>query len=252
MSDLSNIEELIDNEVELTPEQQIEIYGYAALENTPPEMDPWTLGFHPSHGSKYGRYVLVEVRPAYIEMHHQVQVIDEDGIPVRGLSVIFGFDTGPHINLKADKIAWENHPEDLRGNHQRTDAMGYAQHTFYEGGENIFLGAIEDGVLRPSPMVTSCSWIGPGKSPIAPFIHTGVILTFQRRKAGVIPRRMYLNRLEARIETLKSAQAKLAQLDQMKADIDGLVEKAERTETDVSSIREEISFIRKMVESLIE
>ena len=234
MTDLSNIEELIDNEVELTAEQQIEIYGYEALEGIPtPEMDKWTLGFHPSEFSeKYGRYVLVEVQPAGIEMHHQVLVLDESGVPLRGVWVVFGFDTGRALNDRAEKIAWVNHPQDPRGNPQKSDAMGYAQHTFGSGGEDIWVWDVQaDGLLElPSWIIKNCTWVA---APVAGAwsLHTGVKLIFQRRREDVEPRGPRLDRLdnalkalESKIEALQSGQDLAVHLDSIRGDLKSLKE----------------------------
>ena len=52
--------------------------------------------------SEFGEYALIEVDQADIELHHQVEVIDESGEPLRGVWVIFGFPGGgPDIALGA-------------------------------------------------------------------------------------------------------------------------------------------------------
>ena len=232
---MNNLEALIKDEENLDDEQQKQIYGYAALEGIPGAMAAWEMGFHPSHGSKYGRYVLVDVRPATIELHHQVQVIDESGWPLRGVWTVFGFDTGKKLNVQASKIAWIQHPQPI-GNPQQTNAMGYAQHTVGSGGENIYLWAIEDEVLLPSPMVTNCTWVDTS-APGAAFIHTGVILTFQRRLAHVIPQKMYQAKLEARILALEEAQAQLAEVAQLPTAVETLEQKISRIELDIAFIK---------------
>lgn len=164
----------------------------------PQEMKEWNMYLVEPYPSDLGKYELVECTQADIEMHHQVEVIDEDGFPLRGVWVIFGFDTGPEINLTPSKNYWINPPRNMRGNAQRTDGAGYAEHTFGEGGENIWIWDVEpDGVLRlPSPIVENCTWVS---TPTGRFNHTGVKLVFQRKRKGIIPQKDKIKELEDRI-----------------------------------------------------
>lgn len=199
--------------------QELLLYGYQALEGIPPAMDPWSMSFEPPLGSfEQGRYVLVGVEPAWIEMHHQVEVIDEHGDPLPGVWVIFGFPGGggPEINLKPRVNRWSHSPAVLIGNAQRTNRMGYAEHTFGSGGEDIWVWDVQGGVLElPSPIIRGCNWVGTEVG--APFIHTGVKLTFQRRRNDVEPRGPRLDRIEASINALLAAkpdEGRLAQIEE--------------------------------------
>lgn len=236
MIDLSKIEQMIEDQEMLTEEQQIEIYGYKALGGIPAAMSPWNMGFHQSEYSrKYGRYALVDVSQASLETHHEVYVIDENGSPLRNVWVVFGFSTGEkRPRVQPQEFAWSNRPDPL-GNPQLTDGMGYARHTYQQGGENIFLWPVEEGVLLPSPMVTNCTWVGTGEG--ADFIHTGVQLTFQRRKTGLVPQRLYQARLEGRVLALESAQAQLAESAELKGSIEQLADRIQRAEDDIAFIK---------------
>ena len=166
----------------------------------PPEMNPWALQLITPQPSEFGEYALVGCEQASIETHHQVEVIDEDGKPMRGIVVIFGFSSGPSINMPYRRNYWPDAPTYLKGNAQRTNAMGYAQHTFGEGGEDIWIwDRNKDGdLLYPSAIVKNCTW---QRTPVARFEHTGVALTFQLRRVGVIPQAERMSAIEAWIAT---------------------------------------------------
>jgi hypothetical protein len=192
----------------MTKEQEVALYGYSALEGIPDAMDPFAIGQveHPVLNSRNpGQYVLVDVEPADIEQHHQVYVIDEHGDALPGVWVIFGFGSGKDLNaLKPGVMLWANGPGDLHGNAQRTNRMGYAQHTFGpETGETVWIWDVQNDRLElPSVIVRSLKWLDAGYAGL--FIHTGVKLTFQRRRADVEPRGRRLDRMEAAIETLQA------------------------------------------------
>lgn len=195
---------------------QIE-YTYEALFGIPQAMAPWNMSLElPAQSSQnFGEYVLVSVEQAGIELHHQVEVIDESGDPLGGVWVIFGFPGGgPDINLKPTQNFWPGAPAVLRGNAQRTPISGYVQHTFAEGGEDIWVWDLDsDGVLKlPSPIVKNCTW---QRTPTGRFEHTGVKLTFQRRLTGVKPRQQRLQELEEAVLGVSSTREdRIAQLEQ--------------------------------------
>lgn len=179
-------------------------YGYRELFGIPPEMAAWGMSLQLPYPSEFGGYALVEVEPADIELHHQVEIIDESGDPLRGVWVIFGFPgDGPDINLYPRENHWRSAPSVLKGNAQKTNAAGYAQHTFKTGGEDIWIWDVGTaGVLKlTSTIVKGCKWVGP---PAGQFLHTGVKLRFQRREAGVVPRQLRLEALEARVAALEA------------------------------------------------
>jgi hypothetical protein len=199
----------------MTNEQEKALYGYNALDGIPEAMHTFQIGQveHPVLNSRNpGQYVLVDVEPAYIEQHHQVDVIDEHGDPLAGVWVIFGFGSGKNLNaLKPGVMLWANGPGDLRGNAQRTNRMGYAQHTFGpETGETVWIWDVQNDRLElPSVIVRSLKWLDAGYAGL--FIHTGVKLTFQRRRADVEPRGRRLDRMEAEIERLRGDVERLTE-----------------------------------------
>ena len=187
-------------------------YGFDALRGIPDKMSPWGLQLAQPYPSDYGEYVLIEVAPADVELHHQVEVIDENGETLRGVGVMFGFpggggQTGPIPRNNH----WRGSPAIINGNYQVTNYAGYAQHTFQSGGEDIWVWDInEDGALElPSPIVKNCRWVG---TPTGRFEHTGVKLRFQKRRKGVQPRGDLLKELLWRIETLEHQEEEQAQI----------------------------------------
>lgn len=178
----------------------------------PPEMNPWGLQLITPEPSAHGAYHLAGVEQASIEGHHQVEVIDEDGKPMRGVVVIFGFDSGPAINMPTRINHWRDAPTVLRGNAQRTNAMGYAQHTFGEGGEHIWIwDRNRDGdLLYPSAIVKNCNW---QRTPVGRFEHTGILAQFQLRRTGVTPAADRIANLEAWVTRFEDFEARLAVLE---------------------------------------
>lgn len=127
-----------------------------ALTHIPAEMQAWGLQLITAEPSEFGQYVLIGVEQASIEGHHQVEIVDEDGKPLRGIEVIFGFPGGgPPINMPVRINYWRDAPTVLRGNGQRTNSAGYAEHTFATGGEDIWVWHRnkEGDLLYPSPIV---------------------------------------------------------------------------------------------------
>lgn len=179
-------------------------YGFDALKGIPEKMSPWGLQLEQPYPSDYGEYVLVEVAPADVELHHQVEIIDESGDPIRGLWVIFGFPGGgPDLGLTPTENHWRGAPAALKGNAQVTNYAGYAQHTFQSGGEDIWVWDLNDeGILKlPSPIVKNCTWVS---TPVGRFEHTGVKLRFQRRTKDIKPRAQRLDEIEARLAALEA------------------------------------------------
>lgn len=200
-------------------------YGYEQLFSIPSEMGPWNLRLDNPQPSEFGQYVLVGCEQASIELHHQVDVIDESGLPLRNVWVIFGFPGGgPNIALGVSgRNYWVGSPAVLKGNAQKTTGGGYAQHTFSSGGEDIWIWDIDsDGDLKlPSPIVRNCTW---QRTPVGMFEHTGVKLTFQRRRVGVVPLEQRLQALEAGGTTggLPVTGGSSAELDELRRRIEAL------------------------------
>lgn len=196
---------------------------FRALTRIPERMAPWhmrldfpyvvqqgtTLG-----KNDHGQYVVLDIQPATIEQHHQVTVVDEGGDPLPGVWVIFGYpgSNGPLIPLEPKENYWFNSPKELVGNAQRTNMMGYAQHTLGQGGEDIFVWDLDaDSVLKlSSVIVRNCTWITTEAG--GPFNHSGVHITFQRRRAGVpvMSRKERLDNLEAQLARVEADLQKAA------------------------------------------
>ncbi|MEM7345420.1 MAG: hypothetical protein AAF485_14360 [Chloroflexota bacterium] len=203
----------------LTPEEEKALFGYNALEGIPEEMGAWTLGWRYEEATDYGQYVVVGVEPAWIEMHHQADVLNEHGDPLPGVWVIFSMpgNTNNPINLMPRVQLWDRYSM-LTGNAQRTNRMGYAQHTYGSGGEEIFVWDIHNDRLElPCPTITSSSWIGTEDG--GHFIHTGIKVTFQRRRHDVEPQGRRLDRIEA---TIQEAERKLEVLESSQTHTDGI------------------------------
>jgi len=182
---------------------------FHSLTRIPERMAPWRMRLDLPLKNDYGQYALIGCEPATIEQHHQVTVVDEGGDPLPGVWVIFGYpgSNGPLIPLEPKENYWLNSPKELVGNYQKTNMMGYAQHTVGQGGEDIFVWDVDgDGALKlASVMVRNCTWITTEAG--GPFNHSGVHLAFQRRRAGVpvVSRQKRLENLEARVAELEQA-----------------------------------------------
>ena len=193
-------------------------YGYQPLLGLPEKMDPWGMWLELATPTQFGQYVLVKVEQASLELHHEVVVRDENDQPLPDVCVIFGFDTGNERGARPRGSYWPQAPRDPVGNVEYTDSAGYARHTFQEGGENIFIWDVEaDGVLRlASDIVLNCNGVN---EKYGKFRHTGVKLTFQRRRAGVVPERQRQAEAEHRQEQLEArlAQCELQLLERSQA-----------------------------------
>lgn len=167
----------------------------------PDEMDPWGLSLDLATPTVFGQFALVGCEPADIEGHHQVQVIDENGLPLGGVGVLFGWDNGPDAPRRKASY-WLDAPRVARGNYQRTNLAGYCQHTFGQGGETIYVRDLDRiGALKlSSDIVYNCRWI------VNRFNHTGIKLTFQRRQDGFVPLSQRLIDIERRLGELEAWQ----------------------------------------------
>jgi hypothetical protein len=233
----------------LTKEQEKELYGYNALRGIPEAMHFFKIG-HVEHplltSNNPGQYVLVGVEPADIEQHHQVYVIDEHNEPLPGVWVIFGFGSGRNLNtLKPNNMLWTNGPGELRGNAQRTNRMGYAQHTFGpETGETVWIWDVQDNTLElPSVIVHSLKWLDAGNAGL--FVHTGIKLTFQRRRTDVEPRGRRLDRIDTAIATL---QVEVAGLQSASGGgVTGLNQKLEALGKELEEVKLDVTFLKKQL-----
>jgi hypothetical protein len=157
---------------------------YTELEMIPPEMNQWNMSLRKAIPTEYGVYVLVECLPSPIEQQHVVKVIGEDGLPLDNVNVMFGFGTGKSYGFNASS-AWRDKPAVIKGDAQRT-VNGIARHTTGDkGGEDIWIHNIERNgmILLSSDMVGNCTIAADTRYNM----HTGVMLTFQRRVKVLAP-----------------------------------------------------------------
>lgn len=169
------------------------------------EMEPWGMRINLPSQNEYGTYRLIDMAQADIEQHHQVEVLDENGLPLRGVWVLFLYPGGggPDLSRLYPRVNhWRGCPlAVLNGNARRTNAAGYAQHTFGTGGETILIWDVKDGVLElTSTVVENCNWVRP---PVGMYEHTGVKLTFQRQRLDVVPQEQVIEDLVQRVEALE-------------------------------------------------
>lgn len=194
-------------------------YGFKRLETVPLEMERWDVWLLESDATNYGEYVLIGLEPADQEGAHQVIVLDENGHPLNGIWVIFGFPGGgPSIPLSPRRSYWRDAPRVLRGNWVSTRG-GYAEHTFQQGGEDIWVHDLnpERELRYSSVIVKNCKWIQDR------FNHTGVKITFQRRDSAVVPDRIHLRRLTEQNDFLSGQyQVLLQRLQRLEQALDDL------------------------------
>ena len=205
-------------------------YGFDAIQGVPEIMDAWGMRIdHPAFVREdVGSYVLVGCEPASIELHHEVVVLDENGDRFNDPYIVFGFPGGggrDFSHLLPRTNYWFGMPTVLNGNVVKAGAegqSGYARHTFQSGGEDIWVWDVQDGILElPSPIVRNCTWVG---TPAGQFEHTGVKLTFQRRRAGIVPQGDRIVSLERRVESLEQQVGRLVLEVQRLGNYDALME----------------------------
>lgn len=184
---------------------QESIYGYKALRRIPEKMSPWDLVYvmPPKSifvGEGAGVYELVRVQAAGVEMHHEVDVVDENGDPLPDVLVMIGYPGGgPDLSRYMPlENYWPQSPAVLMGNAQYTDMAGRVKHTYRSGGEDIWIWDIgEDKVLKAtSAIVKNCKWV---TEKIGMFNHTGVRLRFQRRLDGRLPKLQEFQNLQSQL-----------------------------------------------------
>lgn len=168
------------------------------------------MGVVRPYPSEYGEWVLVGYDHSSEEQHHQVQLIDEDGDPIMGVWVIFGYPGGDgkdYSHLIPMINHWRGSPQVLRGNAVKSDGSGTAKHTTGSGGEDIWVWDVQENaagvkVLElPSVVVRNNRILNIGGGGTNE--HTGAKLTFQRRLAGVVPKAARLEDLERRMSIIE-------------------------------------------------
>lgn len=195
----------------MTVEEQVARYEYPALMAVPDAMAPWNMRLDNPIPSEFGYFSIVKVEQASIETHHQAIVVDEQGEPLHDIGVGFFYPGGQGPGVpRPRRNFWRQSPiVNPVGNWQLTDYSGYVQHTFQSGGETIVCWHVdankENDLLYPSAAIYNASWVD---TEFGRFNHTGVRVTFQLRRADVVPMsraqlRHKVEELERRIEKLE-------------------------------------------------
>jgi hypothetical protein len=201
----------------LSEEEQINLYGYSDLFAVPEAMTRWNLRINNPVPSRYGYFAVVKIEQATIEMHHQIIVLDEHGEAAPNIGVGFFYPGGngpsaPHPN----RNYWRDPPiVNPAGNWQVANYGGYAQHTYNDGGETIVCWHMDDNgdLLYPSAAVYNAIWLdnsSQGTQDVR-FLHTGVKVTFQLRRPEIVP--MSRDMLRAKIADL---EVRIAALEPIK------------------------------------
>jgi hypothetical protein len=171
----------------------------------PPEMSPWqTLKLDAEQPTQEGLYYVVYVGQATVESHHEVQVQDQDGKPLAGIQVLFGFDSGRRYPAPA--LDYWGKFGAFVGNMVETNGAGEARHTFHHGGEDIFIvdyQVDENGIqyiARASDVLWDCSSV---PNPPGRFDHTGVRVVFRRYTPGQETHAVVHQDIEVRLKALE-------------------------------------------------
>jgi hypothetical protein len=130
-----------------------------------------------------------------------VQVIDENGAPMLGVPVAFSYSTADKYTLTPD-FAWQP-PTPQRAFITRTQGNGAADQIQGDVVKANESGGITVFILTPeysSDLVTGAGMLAD---------HTGLHLTYQLRRAGVVPLAERLSALEAWATTFNDRLAVL-------------------------------------------
>lgn len=200
-------------------------YGIPRLESLPSQFSNRGLTLRPAQENKFGIYCLVGVEDSSEEQHHQVEVIDESGDPLRGVVVIWGYPGGgPNLgHLKANTVYWDGAPAVLKGDDETTGPDGSAKHVFQSGGEDFWIWDIDaKGVVRmPSDIVYNLKWVPTQRNS-----HVGIKLRYQRRMHGVLPRAQIEKENAMKLAALESAVIQLeSDFAALRRDLDAMVKK---------------------------
>lgn len=168
----------------------------------PGSMDAFRMWIEHNNPTEHGKYAIVDIQPSPEEQNHIVLVIDENGRPMTGIRVVFGFDSGPHHDTPK-RTKWRGQPRVTHGNVQYA-LLGLAKHTAGEGGEDIWIHNIEDDgwVRYSSDIAKNCSIV-----PAVLNNHTAVMITFQLQRAGVVPEKDMIADMANRLGRLEEDMA---------------------------------------------
>lgn len=157
----------------------------------------WSANLYPASGDS--AYRLVSARRTdplgYQAQRIVVLVLDENGFPLPSIPVAFSYSTAPSYNL-TEKFTWSP-PLPRRADVVPTGGGGQIDHVQgsvvqagMPGGVSVYLldPALASDVLTGGGMLAD---------------HTGLHLTFQRRRAGVLPIDERLDAIEQRLSNLE-------------------------------------------------
>ena len=124
-----------------------------------------------------------------------VRVVDENGAPMEGVPVAFSYSTADQYTLTAD-FAWQP-PSPHRAFLARTGSAGQIDQIQGDVVKQGQPGGVTVYIL--SPEFSSDIVAGAGQLSD----HTGLVLTYQLRRAGVVPLTDRLANIESRLGALE-------------------------------------------------
>lgn len=148
--------------------------------------------------TKLGVYRLVAARrtkPKDFESQRiTVRVVDEDGVPMEGIPVAFSYSTAPDKYTLTNDFQWQP-PPPQRAFLVRTSSAGVIDQIQGDVVKDGQPGGITVYILTPeysSDVITGAGMLAD---------HTGLVLTYQLRRANVTPAADRLAALEAWVAT---------------------------------------------------
>lgn len=159
----------------------------------------WRAQLLPAMPTPKGAFRLVAIRrmqPAtFEEQRVVVLVVDENGFPLPGVKVAFAFSTASFYALTPDFLWSPPQPQrafivPTQGGGQIDQVQGSPVKAGEPGGVTVY-------ILEPeyaSDVVTGAGMLAD---------HTGLHLTFQLRRTGILPMAARLDALEARLAALE-------------------------------------------------
>ncbi len=162
----------------------------------------------------YGAFELVNIRrtqpTTFEELRLIVLVIDENGFPIPGVKVAFSYSTANQYLVGPD-FKWippQPHRADIfptEGSGQIDHVQGSVVQSGQPGGVTVYV--VEPDY--PSDYVTGAGALAD---------HTGMHLTFQLRRPGVVPLSERLAQIEARLDALEAGTGPIKSiLDSLKS-----------------------------------
>jgi len=170
------------------------------LINLPPDIQKdWRAQLLPATPTDQGAFRLIGIRrtkpTTFEEQRIIVLVVDENGIPIPGVTIAFAYSTATPYVVGED-FKW-NPPPPRRADRVPTRGSGEIEHIQGEAVKEGEPGGVTVCVLEPeysSDVVTGAGMLAD---------HTGLYMIFQLRRTGVKPLLERLAELEARLEALE-------------------------------------------------